>query len=430
MGDVTPLLAACRWTERRAAAVLRARRIGGTPIWMFGTRAAVMRAPLGRVAIIATWNYPVQLLGVQLVQALAAGNCVTVKPSERAAESQRYLLELARMAGLTSAELTWTEATREAGPALVREGGFDHLIFTGSTGVGTEIAKALAPRLIPATLELSGHDSAIVLEDGDPVLAAETLWAAVNMNAGQTCMAPRRALVHESVYGRFAAALAAVVERGERIALGGGSPSTHRTLIDAGAAEVCHELVTAAVRAGARRLGGSIGAPEGRRFRPTAVIDCPVDAALALGAYFGPVLAVIKVRDADEAVSIHRLVGQHLATAVFTRDAARAAAMAAGLRSSVVTINDAVLPTGHPGVSLGGRGPSGIGVSRGEEGLLAMTRPVVVTRSKGSARLSLRPVTPGIEAGMSRFIRWWYGGRGHPTELPAGGGSASPPGRG
>ena len=165
------------------------------------------RASLGRVLIIATWNYPIGLLGVQLVQAIAAGNHVTVKPSERSPESQR------RLAGLAAAcaPRGWIEvldASRCEGERAVQNGAFDHVVFTGGTATGRQVAASAAQTLTPTSLELSGSDSALVLADADVRQAARRIWQAVTLNAGQTCMAPRRALVDRAIYGAFVAELA------------------------------------------------------------------------------------------------------------------------------------------------------------------------------------------------------------------------------
>ena len=198
--DLVPLLDACRWHERRARRVLKARRLRGGGVWRIGQRHEVRRRPLGRVAIIATWNYPYQLLGVQLVQAIVAGNSVVVKPSERSPRAHGALLDIARSSGLPEHRLLWTAATREDGRRLLEEGGFDHVVFTGSTEVGRAIASALSESLTPSTLELSGSDSAVVLGDADAVLAARSVHYALAVNAGQTCMAPRRVIVEEAVF--------------------------------------------------------------------------------------------------------------------------------------------------------------------------------------------------------------------------------------
>jgi acyl-CoA reductase-like NAD-dependent aldehyde dehydrogenase len=251
-GDLMPLLAACVWHERHARRLLSGRGVGGRPALFMGQRHRVERHPLGRVAIIATWNYPVQLLGIQLVQALVAGNRVVVKPSEHTPMTQGLLLELAAGAagGLPEGVLTWTEATREAGPRLLEAGAIDHLVFTGSTAVGRQVAAWAAEGLIPTTLELSGCDSALVLADADPALAAERIWAGITMNGGQTCMAPRRVLVDRAIYPAFVAAVSP---------LAAGAKA--RRLINAGAAAKAYALAKGAVEAGGRSVSGVLEEP-------------------------------------------------------------------------------------------------------------------------------------------------------------------------
>lgn len=400
--DLAPLLASCVWHERHAARALRTRAARGTPLWLRYTRVRIERAPLGRVGIIATWNYPVQLLGIQLVQALVTGNCVVVKPSERSPRSQGLLLDLAERAGLPAGVLSRRDATRDEGRRMILEDHLDHVVFTGSTRTGREIARQAAERLIPTTLELSGNDSALVLEDADAALAARAIWFAVTANGGQTCMAPRRAVVHRGVYERFVAELATLAA-GERA----------RRLIDAESAERCFELVREAIVAGGRSLSGVIEAPRDGVMRPVAVADCPTGCGLVEGDHFGPAIAVLPFEDLREAMAIHHrehLPGavQHLSCSVYTRSGRTAGALAGGLGCSFVTVNDSVIPQSHPAAAIAGKGRSGWGASRGEEGLLAMTRPVAVARSGRLMRPPTDPPTPEQARRLSGLIRWLY----------------------
>jgi acyl-CoA reductase-like NAD-dependent aldehyde dehydrogenase len=209
--DVMPLVASLRWHRRHAPAILATRAIGGAPWWMLGQRHRGLRLPVGEVLVIATWNYPLQLLGIQLAQSVVAGNRTTVKPSERAPTSQALLVGLATEAladaGIDRSAIVLEDATREAGRRLLAERTFDHVVFTGSTAVGREIAAQCARTLTPTTLELSGRDSALVMGDADAALAARSIWHAATMNAGQTCMAPRRALVDRRALPAFEEAI-------------------------------------------------------------------------------------------------------------------------------------------------------------------------------------------------------------------------------
>lgn len=408
--DILPLLAACRWCEKNALKLLSPATLGGTPWWLSGVRVTRRREPLGRVAIIATWNYPVQLLGIQLVHALVGGNIVVVKPSERAPESQTALLKLAIDAGLPAGALSWTAPTREAGAQLLSEQRFDHIVFTGSTQVGLSIAASAAQSLTPATLELSGRDSAIVLSDANPERAAEAIWSAVCINSGQTCMGPRRALVHRGVYPRFLSRLADLCRE-----------TRAKPLIDESAARHCHELVVGAIKAGGRDAAGEpYGSPNpsgpppepiGRMWRPTAVIDCPAGAPLVEGRHFGPALAVVPFDSLDDALSMHAACDQHLTASVFTADPAAAAAIAPRLGVTNLTINDCIVPTAHPAVSIGGHGASGMGLSRGPLGLLSMTRPLYISQSPWLIARALRQPPGPITSIFSYFVRLCYGAR-------------------
>lgn len=400
--DILPLLAACTWTERNAGRLLAPQRVRGGAWWSIGQTHQVERVPLGRIGIIATWNYPVQLLGVQLVQALAAGNRVVVKPSERAPRTQALLLDLARRAGLPEGTLDVLPATRDAGAAMLQHEEMDHLVFTGSTAVGRRLAEAAARRLLPTTLELSGRDTAFVLADADLALAARTIWNAATMNAGQTCMAPRRVLVESRVYARFLAALAPVAA--------GARP---RRLIDTDAATACFECARGAVAAGGRSLSGVLESPRADAMVPVAVVDCPPDAALFRGEHFGPALAVAPFDGLEEAAGLHALGAgtQQLATSIFTRGRAAPRELLSALSCSTITINDCILPTADPRATIGGVGQSGWGVSRGEAGLLAMTRAVHIADTSRRFRLPIDTPIPPVASRLVRACLWTYGAR-------------------
>ena len=404
--DLLPLLASVAWHRREAATLLAPRRLSGGPFWLLGTRVELQRHPLGRVGIIATWNYPIQLLGIQLVQAIVAGNSVVVKPSERSPRTQRRLLGLAEAAGLPEGILEVRPSDRSEGERLVRED-LDHLVFTGSTAVGRQIARAAAERLLPTTLELSGRDSAIVAADADLPLAARSVARALTLNSGQTCMAPRRVLVERDAYAGFLAAITPLVAGAKPLGL-----------VDEAAAAATHAAGVDALERGGRSITGSLEPPAGRFLRPIAIADAAPAGPLWDGDHFGPAVAIAAVDDLDEAISLHRGNGQALATAVYTRSPRTAAARAGEFRSSVVTVNDAFLPTAHPAASLGGLGPSGWGVSRGIAGLLAMTREVTVTRTGRLFRLdSGDPATPSAIDGLRRLIA--FPRRPAPLDRPA-----------
>ena len=402
--EIMTLVTSIRWHVRNAPRVLGPRKIGGAPWWMMGQTHWSYRLPVGRVLVIATWNYPLQLLGIQLLQSVMAGNRTVVKPSERSPRSQRLLVELAREAmrdvGLPMEMITSTEATRDAGRTILETEQFDHVVFTGSTAVGKQIAEVCARTLTPSTLELSGRDSALVLADANVAIAAQSIWHAVTMNAGQTCMAPRRVLVERAAYGPFIAAMRPLV-----------AASRPMKLADAAMADRCVQLVQAAMLQGGCSLGGVVEAANRGVMRPLCVAGCERDAALVLGDHFGPVLAVLPVDGLEDAVAVHRAAGQHLATSIYTGRPDQLLAdqsFIAALGSNVVTINDTVLPTAHPATSIEGRGASGWGASRGEAGLRALSREVTCSTTSGRVRTPLDEPSASAKGWLRKLA---FGGR-------------------
>lgn len=406
--EIVPLMNACRWHARHARGLLGPRRFGSGGLLSLGQRHRVERAALGRVGIIATWNYPVLLAGQHLLQALVGGNRVVFKPSERSARTQRLLCRLVMEAGCPPEFLEVIEADRAAGARLAA-GGYgplDHLVFTGSTEVGRAIASALAPGLTTCTLELSGRDSALVLDNADPVLAARTIWWAASTNAGQTCMAPRRALVHAAVYDEFVKALAPRAARSEP-----------RRLIDAPAAERVSGLVARAIADGGRSASGVFEPAVGDRFRPVAVVDCPPNTPLIEGRHFGPALGVVRCDTLDEMLALHRASDQHLATSIYTARPGRARDLAPLLGVTTVTINDTVMPTAHPATSIGGLGASGWGLTQGRMGLEGVTRPVFVSVTPSRVRPPVETPDAGAQGRLGGLLMRLAGG-GRRTPAP------------
>ncbi|MBI1303897.1 MAG: aldehyde dehydrogenase family protein [Phycisphaera sp.] len=408
VADVMPLVASMGWHLRRAKSILGPRRVGGGGLFGFGHAVERHRLPVGRVLIIATWNYPVQLVGIQLVQAVLAGNAVVVKPSERAPRTQAALLDLAIRAADAIPSMRGSievrSASREEGRRVLAEERFDHVVFTGSTAVGRAIAEVCAQRLIPTTLELSGSDSAIVLDDADAVAAARAVFMGFTSNAGQTCMAPRRALVMRRAYAAFCDELARLVAGARRV-----------TLVDAAAAEATHRAASAAISAGGRSIAGALEPVDGRAMRPVAVLDCPVDGdrsedlldALFMGRHFGPALAVRAVDSLEEAFALHARVGQYLATSIWTRHpSVDLVARAEACGSSLVHFNSVLLPSAHPAIAITGTGASGWGGSRGESGLVGLTREVFVTRTSRFVSAPLDEPSAKVQSFLSKFIAW------------------------
>ncbi len=375
--EVLPLADACRFLEGEAARVLGPRRVSLwlRPVWLMGQTDTVHRRPHGVVGVVGTWNYPLYLNGVQILHALTAGNGVVWKPSEVAPATAEALFDLVGRSGYPDGLVQKLEATREAGRALV-ESDVDHVVFTGSSATGRQIARALAERLVSSTLELSGCDALFVLNDADVGMAARATWFGATLNRGQTCLAVRRVLVQRARYPEFVEAL--------RPLAAGAAPVR---LALASQVEQATRLVRDALAGGARLLDGT--PPEGNgggTFRPTVVVDARPEMAVCREAYFAPLTAVMPFDTTDDALRMDAACEYGLGGSVFTKDLARGEELAGRLRTGTVIVNDAVVGTGHPATPFGGRGTSGWGVTQGADGLLALTVPQVVSVRGGAFR--------------------------------------------
>jgi acyl-CoA reductase-like NAD-dependent aldehyde dehydrogenase len=207
-------------------------------------------------------------------------------------------------------------------------------------------------------------------------LAALAAWFGATINRGQTCLAARRALVHRSVYDAFADALRALAAAAGPLPLAMEKQARH-----------ADRLVSEALAGGARLL---VPAPEGNgapsSFPPTVVLDARPEMSLCREDSFAPVLAVLPYDTLEEAVRVNAECRYGLGASIFTRNPAQAEALAAQLRAGIVSVNEVVVPIGHPATPFGGLGFSGWGVTQGAEGLLEMTVPQVVSVCNGTFR--------------------------------------------
>jgi acyl-CoA reductase-like NAD-dependent aldehyde dehydrogenase len=374
-GEVLPTADACRFLLREAKRLLRPRRVPASrrPLWLWGQSDRVHRRPRGVVGIIGTWNYPLFLNGVQILQALTAGNAVVWKPSEVTPEFAVLLHRLLLQAGFPPDLVQLLPATREMGP-LLAEADIDHVVFTGSAAVGRKLAARLGERLVSSTLELSGCDAQLVLEDADVDLAARAAWFGSTINRGQTCIAVRRAIVHRSLYSAFCESLR------ERM-----TSAPLMQLVLPGQVAQAERLVEDALARGGRLLVEAKS--ENDSCRPAVVVDATPEMALCREAAFAPVMAVLPFDTIEDALRMESACPYALGLSVFTRNSAKAKWWwAPRIRAGMVAVNDVIVPTAHPGTPFGGRGQSGWGVTQGAEGLLEMTVPQTVSVRSGTFR--------------------------------------------
>ncbi len=361
------------------------------PLAQFPSRCEVVPEPYGVSLIVSPWNYPV-LLGLDpLVAAIAAGNCVILKPSELAPHVSAVLAE---MLGKTF--------PREF--VAVVEGGvgtsnellalpFDKIFFTGSPTVGRIVMKAAAKHLTPVTLELGGKSPCIIDSTADIALAARRIAFGKVLNAGQTCVAPDYVLIADSCKEAFVAAYREAVA-----AMLGDEPLQNEALphiINARHFERIMELME-----GCRPAVGGKGDPESLRIEPTLLLDVAPDSPCMQEEIFGPVLPVMSFTHLEEAEAFVLSRPKPLACYIFSRSRKHIARLKNHLSFGGGCVNDTIVHLAVAGLPFGGVGNSGMGAYHGHAGFRAFCHEKSVLRKGNWLDLPFRYQPYG------RFKEW------------------------
>jgi acyl-CoA reductase-like NAD-dependent aldehyde dehydrogenase len=390
VAEVLPLLEACRYLEREAPRILAPQRLRrrGRPLWLHGVELELRRESLGVVLIMAPANYPLLLPGVQMLQALVAGNAMLLKPGAGGGAAAVALVQHLEDAGLDRRLVQVLSETPAAAQTAIATG-VDKVLLTGSATTGAAVLTMLAPHLTPAVLELSGCDAVFVRADADLELVIRALTFSLRLNGGATCIAPRRVFV--------ARPLAAALESGLVCAVQAMAPCTVAPAVTT----LVRELVADACAQGARHLTGDF-LPD-HAMTPVLVADATPAMRLLQADVFAPVLALVPVQDDDDALAAAAPCPYALGATVFGQDQA-ARALAQRVRAGVVLVNDIIVPTADPRLPFGGRGQSGFGVTRGAAGLLELTCLKVVAIRHGRWRPHYAPPLAQDEALFRAYI--------------------------
>jgi acyl-CoA reductase-like NAD-dependent aldehyde dehydrogenase len=343
-------------------------------------RIELHRKPLGVVAAITPWNFPIILATWKIASALLAGNTVVLKPSPFTPLSSLALGNALQQA-LPAGVLNVVAGGDDLGRLLTEHPSVRKISFTGSVPTGKKIAAAAAPDLKRVTLELGGNDPAIVLADVDPAAIAEKLFWGAFRNAGQICVAVKRVYAEESIYAPLVAALS---DLARRVVVGSGldaetqmGPINNRPQFE----RVCELLASARDSGGRFETGGGALDRPGYFVAPTIVTGLEDGARLVDEEQFGPVLPVIPVRSAEDALARANAGHFGLGGSVWTSDVARGAALAGELECGTGWVNQHGALS--PFAPFGGCKWSGVGYENGPWGLSAFTELQVIAVAKG-----------------------------------------------
>jgi acyl-CoA reductase-like NAD-dependent aldehyde dehydrogenase len=323
--------------------------------------------PRGVIGIISPWNFPLTMTLGEAIPALMAGNAVIIKPSELTPLSALYGAEIAAKAGLPENLLQVVVGYGETGAALIDHA--DMIAFTGSVETGKQVMRRAAERLIPVSLELGGKDPLIVLKDADLDRAAGAcVWGAL-MNCGQICTSIERVYVEAPVYQQF---VDKVVERVRAIRQG---PSADEVDLGSLTSEPQLNKIAAqvddALARGAQILTGGRRNPAlgGLYYEPTVLVDVDHSMSIMSEETFGPVIPIMKARDAEDALRLANDSRYGLSASVFSQNRAVAQDIAGRLDSGAVCVNDSLVNFIIPDAPMGGRKESGFGQRHGAEGI-------------------------------------------------------------
>jgi aldehyde dehydrogenase (NAD+) len=348
---------------------------GDTIPYLDGYSVLTWREPHGVTGHIIPWNYPMQIFGRSVGGALAAGNVCVVKPSEDACLSLIRVAQLAAEVGFPAGAINIiTGYGHEVGDALARHPGVDHISFTGSPRVGTLIQQVAAERHCPVTLELGGKSPQIIFDDADLDAALPMVINAIVQNAGQTCSAGSRLLVHRAIYEPL---LERLGKSFEALRVGPAAMDLDvGPLIRQSQQQRVWDFLSDAQHAEIPMVAqGHVvdDAPETGYYQaPVLLRDVPVTHRLAQEEVFGPVLAAMSFDDEDHAVQLANATHFGLVAGIWTRDGGRQLRVAKRLKSGQVFINNYGAGGGVE-LPFGGVKSSGYGREKGFEALYGFT---------------------------------------------------------
>jgi len=393
-GDVAPPLGDIEYALKHLKSWMKPQR-RKVPLMQMPAKARIQYEPLGVVLVIGPWNYPVNLSLGPVVAALAAGNCVVLKPSEVAPRTSALIAEL-----LPAYLDTDAVAVVEGDGAVTQELlalGFDLAFFTGGTEIGRKIMAGAANTLTPVVLELGGKSPVFVTQDADlDVTARRIAWVKL-LNSGQTCIAPDYLLVHESVRDDLVAKIrTSLAEMSAEDT--GGRPIVNQRQFDRLRGYL-------AVTKGTVVAGGDVDDAE-RTITPAILVDPDLDEPAMTEEIFGPILPVATYSDLDEAIRFVNSRPKPLGLYVFSRNRKVADRIVEQIPAGGAVINHCAIHYLLPSLPFGGVGASGMGSYHGEWGFYAFShrKSVAVKPFKPDLRIVYPPYSEKTQKLLRRMF--------------------------
>ena len=406
-GDVMVSLEHLRFCEAHAPRILHASRIGKPSFFFRQASFTAHHEPHGVVLIFGPSNYPLQLSVIPAVTALAAGNAVVLKCSERTPATAALIASLCAKAGFTRDLVQVLHCGPEEASELI-DAGPDFIFFTGSSLHGVKVAERAASRLIPCILELGGKDAALVFADCHLERTIEGITYGAFLNSGRVCVAVRRVYVEASIYEDF---LALLRQRIANLRIGSDGDSDLHPLNESEQSSL-RSLVDDALSHGAT-LNFPLSHNDVGRL-PALLTDVPPHAKILTQESFGPALVIAPFSTEDEAIEMANASPFALSSSVWTRNPARARRIASRLSSGSCAVNDVIRVIANPHAPFGGNRLSGHGRYHGAEGLRAFSRvkTVMVARNRREREISWFPFTASTRRQLMTLLRFRHASSG------------------
>jgi coniferyl-aldehyde dehydrogenase len=391
-----------RHAIRHLAKWMKSRRVSTALAYQPG-KSMIMRQPLGVVGIISPWNYPLQLALAPLIGALAAGNRAMIKPSELTPSFSKALAESIANA-FAPEEVVVVTGDASVGKQFAALP-FDHLVFTGSTAIGREVAQAAAKNLTPVTLELGGKSPAIIDSSCNLDSVIDRIAWGKLINAGQTCIAPDYMLVPRGETDRFVQALRSSMMRMYPIFR---SNPDYSAIISDRHLRRLRELVDDARTRGATVVeiepAATASVPAGRQLPPTVLLNVNDSMRVMNEEIFGPIMPVVPYDTVEDALAYVNSRERPLALYWFGNDRAVRDQVLTGSIAGGVSINDTLMHIAQEELPFGGVGASGQGHYHGEYGFrqFSKEKPVFLQSRFSGGGIVRPPYKPSIE----RVLTW------------------------
>ena len=392
---------ACKYTRKHLKEWMKPVQMD-TPSFMGSSQAWTQSQSLGVVGIMSPWNYPVQLALIPAIAALAAGNRVWLKPSERSSRTSGFLASLIQEY-FHSSEFCVTTGGADVAEQFAALP-FAHLFFTGSEAIGKKVMRAAAENLTPVTLELGGKTPAIIDASAKLKDAAAAIVYGKLLNGGQTCIAPDYVLIDQTNRDAFIEELKTAAQTQF------SNPEELTGPIDDEQLQYWQHLVADALDRGAKAIAllnnPSAGA---RRFEPLVLIDVPPEARVLHEEIFGPILPMVTVNNVSSAIDYVNSKANPLALYWFGKDKKNMQRVLEETRSGGVTINDVFLHATVESLPFGGVGASGMGSYHGKAGFdtFSHQKPILEVRGLLGSNLlkGTKPARPPYSKSTERLIK-------------------------